>query len=432
MAGDADGTHSEGASQAPLGAGERAELDALRAGLPARHRLRSALSAVLIVLAALLAPLSAVAVWVADDMANTDRYVRTVAPLASKPEVQAAVATTVTDAVMQRIDIDTLLSQVAPDKRPGLKAALGALGGPITEGIRDLVHQTVASFVASDAFKTLWTQLNRRTHAAFIGALTGNSDSAVRINGDAVTLDLAPVVEQVKQRLVDRGLTVASHIPRVHTDFTLLESDDVKRARTGFRVLQLAGNWLPVVTVLLAGGGVLLAARRRRALVTAALAIAAGAAVLGIGLTVFRIVYLDHLPTDVDERAAGVVYDQIVHFLRETVRTVIVLGVVVALGAWLSGAGRWAARVRSVWESGLAAAREATGVSLGPVGPWVHRYRHLLHWLVVLVAVVVLLLWSYPTGMVIFWIALAALAALAVVEFLDDRRRGGGPKASAP
>ncbi|WP_235031998.1 hypothetical protein [Actinacidiphila yanglinensis] len=391
------------------------------------------MSAVLITLAALLAPLSAVAVWVADDMANTDRYVRTVEPLASQPDVQAAVTDRVTDEVMKRVDINAILSQVAPDKRAEVKAALGALNGPITSGIRDFVRQTVANFVASDAFRTLWVQLNRHAHAAFTGALTGNSNSAVKINGDTVTLDLAPVVAQVKQRLVDRGLTVASKIPEVHTDFTLVKSDDVKRVRTGFRALQLAGNWLPVITVVLAGAGVLLAARRRRALVTAALAVAAGVALLGIGLSIFRIFYLNQLPANTNERAAGAIYDQILHFLRGTVRTVIVLGVVVAIGAWLSGSGKWALRVRSVWESGITAVREAAGLrSTGSVGPWVHRHRHLLQWLVVLAAVVALLLWSYPTGLVIFWIALVTLVGLAIVQFLDDRQQGGGKTAAAP
>jgi hypothetical protein len=204
----------------------------------------------------------------------------------------------------------------------------------------------------------------------------------------------------------------------------------VRRIRTGFRALQLAGNWLPVVTVLLAAGGVLLAARRRRALVTAALAIAAGIAALGIGLSLFRIIYLDHLPAKTNERAAGAVYDQLVRFLWAAVRMVIALGVVVALGAWLSGRGRWALRVRKVWESAIAAVREAAGIrSTGAVGAWVHRHRTFLQWCVVAVAAVVLAVWSYPTGLVIILIAVVTVAALAVVEFVDDGRRPRPPAA---
>ncbi|MEE4546085.1 hypothetical protein V2S66_29480 [Streptomyces sp. V4-01] len=412
----------------PLADDERAELVALRRRYAGRRWWRSALSALLITLAAVLTPLSAVAVWVADEMSDTDRYVATVAPLARHPDVQAAVSGRVTDAIMKKVDLDALLSSVKPSQRPALESALGTLSGPITSGVRDVVQAVVAKFVASAAFERLWVQLNRQAHTAFTGALTGDSDTAVKVNGDEVVIDLAPVVDQVKQRLVDQGLGVAAHIPRVHTDFVLVKSHDVRRVRTGFRALQLAGNWLPVVTVVLAAAGVLLAARRRRALVTAALAIAAGIVVLGIGLSLFRIIYLDHLPAKTDERAAGEVYDQLVRFLWATIRMVVALGVVVALGAWLSGRGRWALRVRRAWESAIAGVREAAGIrSTGAVGAWVHRHRTLLQWCVAAAAAVVLVVWSYPTGLVIILIAVVTLAVLAVVEFVDDGRRPPGP-----
>ncbi|WP_333768583.1 hypothetical protein [Streptomyces sp. IBSBF 2435] len=428
MATSADGPAGgvPGSGDGPISADERSELLALRKRFPAQRRWRAALSALLITLAAVLAPLSAVAVWVTDEMADTGRYVATVAPLARDPDVRDAVTDRVTDAAMAKIDLDSLLSDVTPRDRPLLEDALGSLRGPITGGIRDVIRQAVASFVASDAFASLWEKLNRQAHAAFTGALTGDSDSAVRVRGDAVVLDLAPVVAQVKQRLLDSGLSAASLIPEVRTDFTLVKSRDVQKVRTGFRALQIAGNWLPVVTVVLAVGGVLLAARRRRALAAAALGIAAGMAVLGIGLAVFRVRYLDHLPAELDDAAAGAIYDQIVRFLRVTVRMMIALGAVVAAGAWLSGTGRWAVRVTTAWETAIAAVRQAIGVTTtGPVGLWVHRYRRALRWVVVAGAAFALLLWPYPTGLVVIWISVVALAALAVVEFLDDRRQPG-------
>ncbi|MFJ1587844.1 hypothetical protein ACIOC1_31555 [Streptomyces sp. NPDC088197] len=440
MAATADGPAAgDGASgSGPLGDDERAELTALRArlaGTRSRHRVRSFFSALLITLAAVLAPLGAVAVWAADIVGDTDRYVATMAPLADNPQVRRAVTDQVTSAVMDRIDLDSLLSSVAPSDLPGVKAALGGISGPITSGVTDFVHGTVATFVSSSAFSTIWEELNRRAHATVVDALTGSNDSAVQVEHNTVTLDLAPVVAGVKQQLVDRGLKVAGRLPDVHTDFTLLKSDEIGRVKTGFRALQLAGDWLPVVTVVVAGAGVLLAVRRRRALVAAALGVAAGVAVLGVALALFRTFYLDHLSPDVHHAAAAAIYDQVVRFLRASVRMVITLGVVVALGAWLSGSGQWAVRVRTMWESGIAAVREAAGVrSTGPVGPWVDRFRVWLRWVVVAVASVVLALWPYPTGMVIFWIALVTVAGLAVIEFLDERpavdTTGGGERGS--
>ena len=52
-----------------------------------RQRWRTILAVVLIVLGCVLAPLAGVAVWARNQVTNTDRYVRTVAPLASDPAI---------------------------------------------------------------------------------------------------------------------------------------------------------------------------------------------------------------------------------------------------------------------------------------------------------------------------------------------------------
>ncbi|WP_338698519.1 hypothetical protein V2W30_20495 [Streptomyces sp. Q6] len=397
------------------------EAEAAAPRVPRHPRWKTALAVVLIVLAAVLTPLSAVAVWADSMIGDTDRYVATMEPLASDPDVQDAVANRVTTAVMRQIDVDDLLSDVAPDERPLLEKAIGPASGAITSGLTSLVRTTAEKFVSSPAFATVWKQLNRTAHAAVDKALTGNGDGAVQVEDGEVTLDLAPVVEKVKQALVDNGLTVAAKIPEVHTTITLMQSTGtLAKAKKGFRLLQLLSWVLPLIVALLVVGGVLLAGRRRRALVGAALAVAVGALVLGLALWLGRSFYLDALPPDVSRPAAGSVYDTLVRFLRTGVRVVAVLGVVVALAAWLGGPGRWARAVRGGWRGAIGSVRQATGVgTIGPVGPWVHRMRTWLNWTVAAVAAAVLLAWNYPTGAVVAWIAVCAVLALAVIEFLD-------------
>jgi uncharacterized membrane protein YcfT len=50
----------------------------------------------------------------------------------------------------------------------------------------------------------------------------------------------------------------------------------------------------------------------------------------------------------------------------------------------------------------------------------VHRHRTALRWAVVVAACLAVLLWSDRTGQVVAWVAVAVVAALAVVEFLDE------------
>ncbi|MER7815409.1 hypothetical protein [Streptomyces sp. NPDC096153] len=401
---------------------------------PPRHRMRSALAAVLIVIGCVLAPLSAVATWAKSEVGDTDRYVATVAPLASDPDVQAAVATRVTNVVMEHIDLPALLEDVAPADRPRLDALIGRIGGALENAVRSFVQARTQDIVASDAFQRIWTDANRRIHAAVDKALTGSGGGAIELTDNAVKIDLAPVIEQVKQRLVNEGLTVAEKIPEIHTDFTVLQSEDVGRVKAGFRLLQLAGTWLPVVAVVLIAAGVLLSAHRRKALVAAALGVAVATALLGAGLTVFRLIYLDSLPKGVSQPAATSVFDALVRFLRTTIRNIVMLGIVVALAAWLTGPGRYAGLVRQLWTSGLAATRataDRAGLRTGPVGPWVRRYRTWITWVLVAAAVLVYVLWSYPTAWVVVGLALALLLALAVVEFLAQDADGTAPEPAA-
>lgn len=416
----------------------RTRIEALETAQPARvsrHRVRSFFSALLIVIGCVLAPLCIVARWTASEVGDTDRYVATVAPLASDPDVQQAVAGRVTNAVMQHIDLANLLEGVAPADRPRLEKALGKLGNSLEGAVRSFVQDRAQDIVASDAFEKLWTEANRRIHAAVDKALTGSGGGAIKLTNDAVEIDLGPVIDQVKQRLVAEGLTVAQRIPEIHTSFTVFQSQDIGKIKTGFRLLELASTWLPIIAVVCLVAGVLLSAHRRRSLVAAVLGVAFAALLLGIALTVFRAIYLDRLPASVSQPAAESVYDAMIHFLRTTIRMVITLGVVIALAAWLSGPGRYALVARQLWTSGIAATRATAGragLRTGPVGPWVRRYRTWIIWVLVAAAVLTYLLWPYPTGWVVFGLALALLFALAIMEFLAQDTDGTAAQRSGP
>ncbi|MFI8228906.1 hypothetical protein ACIGDI_08745 [Streptomyces sp. NPDC085900] len=392
-----------------------------------KHRMRALGSSLLIILASLLALLAVVAVWANSIVRDTDRYVATMAPLASNPDIQKAVTNRVTDAVLQRVDVNGLvkeLSDAAAQKGvpPRIATLVGNLDGPIENGLKQLVSNTVMRVVSSSAFETAWTNANRRAHSAVDKALTGNSDSVVQLKDNEVAIDVGPIVAQVKQRLVDSGLAVASKIPTVHTDFVVVEGKDVGKVKSYMRVLQILGNWLPVIAVLIAAAGVFLAVHRRRALIGAAIGVFIAMVVLGVALTVFRAVYLDHLPPGTNSAAAGAVYDALVRFLRSSVRAVGALALVTAIGAFFVGPSRGAVFTRHFFSRSIGAGRDASvsaGLRLGPVGRFVHRFKKWIGVAILAVAAIVLFTWSYPTMAVVVWTALIVLLAFAIREFLD-------------
>lgn len=404
------------------------QLEAAAAHPPEHHRMRTTGSVVLIVIASILSLLAVLAVWARNEITDTNRFVATMAPLAKDPQVQAAVSNRITDVVVQQIDINALTAQLAQiadahGLPPQSAQLLSKLSGPIGSGLTSLIHSIVDKVVSSDAFATVWTAAVRGSHSALSKALTGQGGGAVQLTNNEVTIDIGPLVDKVKTQLVDSGMTLADKIPAVHTSFTVFASPDLAKVKSGFRLLQLLGDWLPVIAVLVAAGGVYLAADRRRALIGAALGIAVAMLVLGVALAVFRGYFLDHLPAGSSPGAAGAVFDALVHFLRQAVRAVGVLAVVVALGAFLTGPSRPATTIRRVSSTGIAGVRSATGFQAEAVEGFVRRFKHWIGVGILVVAAVIFIFWANPTGLVVFWFAVVVLVAFAIREFLAPATR---------
>jgi len=388
---------------------------------------RTPVVVVCVLLSALLAPLAIVATWAHDQVSDTDRYVETVAPLAEDPAVQRAVSSRITARILGFLDIqavtsdavDALAARGVPDN---VAASLRALGTPLANSIESFVSQRVTRLVQSQEFADAWAEANREAHGQMVAVLTGERDGAVQVEGDTVTLNLAVVVDAVKQRLVNAGFALAERIPEVQAEFTLFESADLARAQTGFRVLSALARALPVLAVLLLGVAVAVARRRRRTLVVGSLVIAGSMLLLGLALNAFRVVYLDAVPSDrLPADAAAAIYDQLVWFIRLNLRAVLVLFLAIAAVAWVSGPEPAPVALRAGVTRGLDLVRHGSdraGLDTGPVGEFLGRYRVPIRGLVAGVVVLAYVLADHPTGGWTLGLLLSAGLLLLVVELL--------------
>jgi hypothetical protein len=298
---------------------------------------------------------------------------------------------------------------------------------PIANGVQSFTRSQVGKVVESDAFADAWVQANRVAHQELVSALTGEGGGSVTVENDTVSLNMAAFIETVKQRLVESGFSVAARIPTVEASFVLFQSADVTRARSAFNLLNTFGVWLPVIAIVLLVLGVYVAKDHRRATVGAALGVAVSMFVLALGLAVFRSIYLDAVPASVlPHDAAAVLYDTIIRFLRLGLRTVFVLALVVAAGAFLSGQSVTAVRTREGLSraiGGLAGGAERAGFSTGRVGTWVYANKRVLRIGAVVLAALALVFWSRPTGKVVLGLTVALLVVLAIIEFLGRPAR---------
>ncbi len=272
-----------------------------------RTYLSAALSAVLLVLLTVLVPVSALSAWVDLELDDTDRYLAAVSPLASDADVQSTVATLVTDEAMKNIDV-----------------------GPLQETVGQFLRETALSFTTTDAFRRAWDSANRAAHREVTAALHGD-------DGQAVTIDLAPVIEEVKRELVSDGVPFADRIPVQETSITVLSADRADELRHSFRWLRYLGVRPAagtVVLLVLVLALVLLRGGTRACLTTAAVAgagLVLGAALLRIAVAVGRARVLGQVP-GTDRDAAAAVYDALTASLRTTVWIVLLVGAVLVVG----------------------------------------------------------------------------------------------------
>jgi hypothetical protein len=433
------------ATAVPLTSQERAELESLRAELAALRaapppppppprrprgpiRWASVASAVLLVLGLLLVPVSVLAVWTHNQLSDTDRFVATMGPVLEDPAVQTAVAGRVTQEIFTQVDVQQLANQAVDAlAAQGLPAPIAdrlhGLTGPLADGTRSFVEGEVQDLVSSPAFISAGQQALTGTHQQFAAVLAGQS-SAISVQGADAVLDLYPFIEAAKQRLVASGFELAARIPAVHPTIALFPASTLIRAQTAYHLLDVTATWLPWVTLAFLIGGVLLARNRRRATMVVGLAVMGTMLALAAALLVVRGVVVGAV-AEQSSAAAASAYDIVVRFVRAALRTLFVVGLVVALAAWVTGPSSAAVGIRGALGRGVASLRRgavARRLAEGPVGPWVHEHLTLLRTALVVVAALVVVLIDRPSGWTVLVVVLVLVVLLGVVQFLDRPR----------
>lgn len=406
--------------------GRNAELEAIHQASPAQRAgriARSAAAVILIVVGVLCFTIAPLAIWGRNLVLNTDRYVATLKPVASDPGVQDAIIRAVDNQVNSHIDVKSYISDVLPPR------AAQALAGPLQSAVTGFVNTVTTRFVQSDAFQTLWNAVNRAAHQQINYLLTGSrpANAALSTNQGKVYLDLSVLVDKVKAQLVAAGLTVASRVPSVGATIEIAQLQGLDRARKATRALNTIANWLPWIGLVLVAGGIATARKRRRALVGTALGVGVGMIVIGIGLLIARHIYLDAVPTDqLPRNTAQFLFDTVVRFLRLGIRLVLLVALLVALGAWVSGPSRAAVATRRA----VSSIPQNLGGKLrtGPVGPFVEHYAMALRIGVIALGFLILVLLDNLTVATVITLAVIVLVLLLLIELLRASARHAVPE----
>jgi hypothetical protein len=430
---DTDSNSGGPARPTGLSPDERAELERLRTEVTElrkrqpRRRVswRAPVSALLIVIGCVLAPLSVVGVWTANQVSDTNRYIANIEPLIHDPAIQNALTDKVTVAITSRLNVTGYTNQAADlltsKGLPRVGTLLKTFGPSIASAVAGFVHNTVHKIVTGPRFANAWIQVNTVAHQTLVQALSGQG-GAISVSNGQVTIDLAPFIAIVKQDLAARGFTLVNSLPPIHPTLALFSSKTLVQAQTLYRLINDLKYVLPILSLVLIAAGVYIARGHRRALIGAGLGFAASMLVLGAALLIFRGVYLNSVPNDVlPSNAAAVMFDTLVRFIKTALRALLVLGLVVAIGAFFTGPSVTAVRTRAGFASALGWIRsggERKGLTTGPAGRWTYAHRHALRICAVGLFAVIFVFQGRPSAAGIIVLVVLLLLVLGLIELI--------------
>lgn len=389
---------------------------------------RSVVAAIVLALAVLIAPIAAMGTWARLQLVDADRFVATFAPLAEDPAVQDFVADQVVAAIDEQVDLTAVVGEVfdglrALDLPPRAESALTLLEGPAASGLGSLVDGVVHDLVASEQFADIWAQSLRFTHERAVAIMQDSPDTAVQLADDGVlSIDVGIVVARVKDVLAERGVGFADLIPEIERSIPIMQADSLVLVRTVYNVAVAAGFWLPWVVLGLLVGGVLLARNRVRALFWTSASFAAAFLLLAGGMGIGRGFFIGAVsPSVMSAAAADSVFAQLTALLSSTIVALALVGVIVAVWAWLAGSSRSAVVVRGVVRDGFASVRtagERRGLTTGRFGRAVDRFRGPILIAGMVIAVLLLMATRPVTFGSVIGVALALLVLVLLIELL--------------
>lgn len=330
-----------------------------------RQQLRHLAVAMLLVVGTLAFSLSVVGWWARRSIADTDRWVDRVVPLADDPAVQAALGSWLGDEVLDLVDPTVLFVEVFPERGRLLAA-------PLEGAVENFVHQRVDRFLASDAFERLWLEANERAHRTAVMVLRGDSDVG-QAQGDTVVINLVPTINAA---LADIGAASPELLGR-EVELPDLTVDDLPGAATerleaelGVELDEGFGQFvvydrdrlgalqdamdqarrvlvvLSATTVGAVGAALWLSDRRRRTLLQLLAGLAVGLAVIRrLGLRGQREL-LVAIPDEINRAAAEVVSDRFLDPLLAGTQTLLVGLAIVGVAAAVTGPYPWAVALR--------------------------------------------------------------------------------------
>lgn len=292
---------------------------------PAGGKWRRWVAPVFLALFLVLATLSVAGVWARLTILNTDVFVQTVAPLSSDATVQVAISEKLTDEIMEALQIDSTVGATIS----------GITGAPLRTALQETVYSVSLEAVESDEFSQIWETIATLGHDKMLVVVGGGEENLIVSQGGEVALDLTPIIAQVNQRLVERGIEPFEGTPvqDLGLSIVIFQSEDLAQAQEIFDLLDQYAWILPILALASLLLYLLISTNRWSSLIHASFGLGIAMLLLLVALRVVRWRYLDALDPTINQAVAAEFFDTLLRYLRGSAQY-IALGSLILAGVF--------------------------------------------------------------------------------------------------
>jgi hypothetical protein len=295
---------------------------------------------VLIVLASIIAFVSAANIWVKRQALDTDNWANTSGSLLENDEIRQAISVYMVDQLYSNVDVTARLQERLPDRLDPIAPSLAA-------ALEGVAVRAADELLSRPRVQELWKEANRRAQRLFQAVIEDKNERLRTTNGQVV-LDLRPLIEQLGER---QGILAraAQKLPPDAGQLVIMDSKQLDTAQKAVKVIKFLSYFLGILVIALYALAIFLAGpgRRRSALLHS------GFALLTVGILLLALRRLlgtwvvDSLVDNPDFKdASSAAYSIATHLLRDVAVNVIVYAVLFIVAAWIAGPSRPATATR--------------------------------------------------------------------------------------
>jgi hypothetical protein len=343
--------------------------------------------------------------WAGNTLIHTDKYVAVTTPLIQNEEIQKAIAQKATNRLFENVDVEQVVQESLPERAQFLAPTLSSR-------LQDSTQQSLERLLANDKFEELWANSMARGHERVKNFVTN-------YEGDG-TLNLDDFYQRLSEELKTTKLAFLADkpLPANVASIVLVEAEWLPVAHNLVTNIGLYETLATVLFLACLIGAVLLAQNRRRMAIRVGLLVAL---LMFIQLISIRVAVHSVVSSAQPEyqAAAQEATNIVSKSLVLSSRTILLVGLLIALVAWISGPSRGASAMRNRIQLFLEGRAHKALFSKGENGlsRWFGAHKRTLQWLAISVVAIIMLLTTL-SPVLVFWYALLILFLVSLIELL--------------